>query len=156
VRRSTSRDRSSNVRAPRRGRGQAGQRLGAGRRRRSAVTSGPRPAGPREVERLLDYYGVSGTHRAMLLALAQDASQKGWWEEYAESLPEDYQQFIGLEHEATGATSPCRSCRLTASTPYGLASAVKRMHVLLSGVQSAPSLASRRTRIDQGVHHSQG
>src|SRR3984957_12539214 len=56
---------------------------------------------PSEVERLLDYYGVKGTHREMLLALAQDASQKGWWEEYADSLPEDYQQFIGLEHEAT-------------------------------------------------------
>jgi transcriptional regulator with XRE-family HTH domain len=56
---------------------------------------------PREVERLLDYYGVAGQHRAMLLALAEDASQKGWWEEYADSLPEDYQQFIGLEHEAT-------------------------------------------------------
>jgi len=56
---------------------------------------------PSEVERLLDYYGVKGTHRDMLLALAQDASQKGWWEEYADSLPEDYQQFIGLEHEAT-------------------------------------------------------
>jgi transcriptional regulator with XRE-family HTH domain len=56
---------------------------------------------PREVERLLDYYGVTGPHRAMLLALANDAAQKGWWEEYAESLPEDYQQFIGLEHEAT-------------------------------------------------------
>src|ERR1700749_1470606 len=56
---------------------------------------------PTEVERLLDYYGVKGTHREMLLALAQDASQKGWWEEYADSLPEDYQQFIGLEHEAT-------------------------------------------------------
>ena len=56
---------------------------------------------PREVERLLDYYGVNGARRAMLLALAEDASQKGWWEEYAESLPDDYQQFIGLEHEAT-------------------------------------------------------
>jgi transcriptional regulator with XRE-family HTH domain len=56
---------------------------------------------PKEVERLLDYYGVNGTHRALLLALAQDAAQKGWWEEYADSLDEDYQQFIGLEHEAT-------------------------------------------------------
>src|SRR5438552_2742355 len=56
---------------------------------------------PREVERLLDYYGVAGQRRTMLLALAEDASQKGWWEEYADSLPEDYQQFIGLEHEAT-------------------------------------------------------
>jgi transcriptional regulator with XRE-family HTH domain len=56
---------------------------------------------PREVERLLDYYGVGGAHREMLLALAEDATQKGWWEEFSESLPEDYQQFIGLEHEAT-------------------------------------------------------
>jgi transcriptional regulator with XRE-family HTH domain len=56
---------------------------------------------PREVERLLDYYGVKGAHREMLLSLAEDASQKGWWEEYTDSLSEDYQQFIGLEHEAT-------------------------------------------------------
>src|ERR1700723_1145286 len=51
---------------------------------------------PREVERLLDYYGVKGAHRDLLMALAVDASQKGWWEEYADSVPEDYQQFIGL------------------------------------------------------------
>jgi transcriptional regulator with XRE-family HTH domain len=56
---------------------------------------------PREVERLLDYYGVTGPHRHMLLALAQDASQKGWWEEHTDTISEDYQQFIGLEHEAT-------------------------------------------------------
>jgi transcriptional regulator with XRE-family HTH domain len=56
---------------------------------------------PREVERLLDYYGVTGAHRDMLLSLAEDASQRGWWEEHADTLPEDYQQFIGLEHEAT-------------------------------------------------------
>src|ERR1700758_5355779 len=56
---------------------------------------------PREVERLLDYYGITGSQRALLLGLAQDAAQKGWWEEFADSLSEDYQQFIGLEHEAT-------------------------------------------------------
>ena len=56
---------------------------------------------PREVERLLDYYGVTGSHRALLLGLAEDAAQKGWWEEFADSISEDYQQFIGLEHEAT-------------------------------------------------------
>jgi transcriptional regulator with XRE-family HTH domain len=55
---------------------------------------------PREVERLLDYYEITGPRREMLLALAQDAAQKGWWEEYGDSLSEDYQQFIGLEHEA--------------------------------------------------------
>src|ERR1700744_4013398 len=37
---------------------------------------------PREVERLLDYYQITGSRRALLLELAQDASHKGWWEEY--------------------------------------------------------------------------
>jgi transcriptional regulator with XRE-family HTH domain len=54
---------------------------------------------PREVERLLDYYQVTGPRRALLLELAEDAAHRGWWEEYA--LSEDYQQFIGLEHEAS-------------------------------------------------------
>ena len=56
---------------------------------------------PREVERLLDYYQITGARRALLLELAEDAAQKGWWEEFGDSLSEDYQQFIGLEHEAT-------------------------------------------------------
>jgi transcriptional regulator with XRE-family HTH domain len=56
---------------------------------------------PREVERLLDYYQVTGPRRALLLELAEDAAHRGWWEEYAEALSEDYQQFIGLEHEAS-------------------------------------------------------
>ena len=56
---------------------------------------------PREVERLLDYYQITGPRRALLLALAEDATQKGWWEDFTDTLSEDYQQFIGLEHEAT-------------------------------------------------------
>jgi transcriptional regulator with XRE-family HTH domain len=56
---------------------------------------------PREVERLLDYYEIAGPRRALLLGLAEDAAQKGWWEEYSDSLSDDYKQFIGLEHEAT-------------------------------------------------------
>ena len=55
---------------------------------------------PREVERLLDYYGVNGDRRARLLALAEDATQKGWWEDFGDILSEDYRQFIGLEYEA--------------------------------------------------------
>jgi transcriptional regulator with XRE-family HTH domain len=56
---------------------------------------------PREVERLLDYYEITGQRRELLLGLAEDAAQKGWWEEFSDSLSGDYQQFIGLEHEAT-------------------------------------------------------
>ena len=55
---------------------------------------------PREVERLLDYYEITGPRRDLLLALAADATQKGWWEDYGDSLSSDYQQFIGLEDEA--------------------------------------------------------
>lgn len=56
---------------------------------------------PTEVERLLDYYGITGPRRELLLALARDASKKGWWEDYGDSLSADYQQFIGLEDEAS-------------------------------------------------------
>jgi transcriptional regulator with XRE-family HTH domain len=56
---------------------------------------------PGEVERLLDYYEITGPRRELLLALARDASQKGWWEDYGDSLTRDYQQFIGLEDEAS-------------------------------------------------------
>jgi len=55
---------------------------------------------PREVERLLDYYKITGSRRTTLLGLAEDATRKGWWEEFADSLSDDYRQFIGLEHEA--------------------------------------------------------
>jgi len=56
---------------------------------------------PREVERLLDYYEITGPRRELLLALAEDATQKGWWEEYGDNLSADYRQFIGLEDEAS-------------------------------------------------------
>jgi transcriptional regulator with XRE-family HTH domain len=56
---------------------------------------------PREVERLLDFYEITGSRRALLLSLAEDAAQKGWWEQFPDGLSTDYQQFIGLEHEAS-------------------------------------------------------
>src|SRR3984885_16210772 len=56
---------------------------------------------PREVERLLDYYQITGSRRDLLVALAEDAAQKGWWEEFADSLSADDKQFIGLENEAS-------------------------------------------------------
>jgi transcriptional regulator with XRE-family HTH domain len=56
---------------------------------------------PGEVERLLDYYGIAGSRRALLLSLAEDAARKGWWEEHTDVLSAGYRQFIGLEHEAS-------------------------------------------------------
>jgi transcriptional regulator with XRE-family HTH domain len=56
---------------------------------------------PSDVESLLDVYGVQGEHRERLLALAEEAAQKGWWEAYSDVLTEEHSAFIGLEAEAT-------------------------------------------------------
>lgn len=56
---------------------------------------------PRDVERMLDYFKVGGSQRELLLSLAEDAAQRGWWEDFSDIVTEDYRQFIGLEHEAT-------------------------------------------------------
>lgn len=53
-----------------------------------------------DVEKLLDYYQVTGDRRELLVEMARDAARKGWWEAFSDGLSEDYQQFIGLEHEA--------------------------------------------------------
>lgn len=56
---------------------------------------------PADVAKLLDYYGVQGGHRDQLLALAEEAAQKGWWEAYDDVLTETSLEYIGLEAEAT-------------------------------------------------------
>jgi transcriptional regulator with XRE-family HTH domain len=56
---------------------------------------------PSDVESLLDLYGVRGERREQLLALAKEATQRGWWEAYSDVLPEEYLAYIGLEAEAT-------------------------------------------------------
>jgi hypothetical protein len=53
-----------------------------------------------EVEKLVDFYGVSDAERSQLLALARDANRRGWWEDYTDIISEEYQAFIGLEAEA--------------------------------------------------------
>jgi hypothetical protein len=55
---------------------------------------------PGEVTSLLDHYQVAGDLRAYLLDLAQEASRKGWWEEYSDVSTAEYREFIGLEAEA--------------------------------------------------------
>jgi hypothetical protein len=56
-----------------------------------------------EIEKLLDYYSVPEPRRAQLLALALEANERAWWDDYAEALPPEYMEFIGLEAEADSA-----------------------------------------------------
>jgi transcriptional regulator with XRE-family HTH domain len=58
-----------------------------------------------EVEKMLNYYGVAPPERDRLLSLAREANERGWWEDYAEALPDEYQAFIGLEAEASSAAT---------------------------------------------------
>jgi transcriptional regulator with XRE-family HTH domain len=60
--------------------------------------SSPKPG---DLTRLLDVYEVTGDYRAELLALAADATHKGWWEPYSDVLTEGHTTYIGLEAEAT-------------------------------------------------------
>ena len=56
---------------------------------------------PADVARLLEVYGVQGSQREQLLALAEEATHKGWWEAYSDVLVEGHLEYIGLEAEAT-------------------------------------------------------
>src|SRR5580704_4464510 len=56
---------------------------------------------PADVARLLEFYGVQGSHREQLLMLAEEATYKGWWEAYSDVLTEGHLAYIGLEAEAT-------------------------------------------------------
>lgn len=69
----------------------------------SRAESGRESIPPLEVQRLLDYYGVSEPLRGRLLELAEDATQRGWWEDYADALTPQFQEFVGLEAEAVSS-----------------------------------------------------
>jgi Domain of unknown function (DUF5753)/Helix-turn-helix domain len=66
----------------------------------SRAESGRDSIPPEEVAKLLDFYRVTEPLRSHLLALAEDATRPGWWEDYVGILPPEYISFIGLEAEA--------------------------------------------------------
>jgi len=69
----------------------------------SRAESGHESIPPAEVEKLLDFYGVKDPLRGRLLELAEDATQAGWWDDYADALNPQLLEFIGLEAEAVSS-----------------------------------------------------
>jgi transcriptional regulator with XRE-family HTH domain len=56
---------------------------------------------PRDVADLLTLYGVTGPdERRVLLALAEEANQPGWWHRFSDVLPGWFQAYVGLEAAA--------------------------------------------------------
>ena len=57
---------------------------------------------PRDVKFLLKTYGVDEQAESwdLLLSLARESRQKGWWQQYGEAVPDWFEVYVGLEAEA--------------------------------------------------------
>jgi transcriptional regulator with XRE-family HTH domain len=56
---------------------------------------------PRDVNDLLDLYGVTQDERATLLAMAGQANAASWWQDYSDVIPTWFTPYLGLEQAAT-------------------------------------------------------
>src|SRR6266702_1696038 len=58
---------------------------------------------PRDVKFLLSAYGLSDDDEVweVMLTLARESRQKGWWHQYGEAVPDWFEVFVGLEADAT-------------------------------------------------------
>lgn len=83
--------------------GQVSRGIGWSTTKISRAESGHESIPPTEVEKLLDFYGVADPLRGRLLELAEDATQRGWWEDYTDALTPEFLEFIGLEAEAVSS-----------------------------------------------------
>jgi hypothetical protein len=63
--------------------------------------TGDRRIRPADLRVLLDIYDVHGEQREVLLTLAREARQRGWWQSYSsDAVPGWFQVYLGLEAEA--------------------------------------------------------
>src|SRR5215472_620634 len=58
---------------------------------------------PRDVKFLLREYGLGDADPAwdVLLTLARESRQKGWWQQYGDAVPDWFEVYVGLEADAT-------------------------------------------------------
>jgi hypothetical protein len=58
---------------------------------------------PRDVKHLLRIYGVAegGPEWDLMVTLARESHQKGWWHAYGDTLGESFRTYVGLETAAT-------------------------------------------------------
>jgi transcriptional regulator with XRE-family HTH domain len=79
---------------------EAGKALGWSKAKISRYELAQSGLKPEDVGELLRVYRVPGRQREQLLALAEEATRKGWWDSYSDVLPEPHLAYIGLEAEA--------------------------------------------------------
>ena len=79
---------------------QVAERMGWSASKLSRIENAHTRPRPPEIKKLLALYGVEGRSAEELLALAQEATRKGWWETYSQTIPPEYSGLIGMEAEA--------------------------------------------------------
>jgi transcriptional regulator with XRE-family HTH domain len=68
----------------------------------SRIESGRVGFKPRDVSDLLSMYGLAeGSARDLLLHLAEQANEPGWWHRYSDTMPDWFSTYVGLEQAAT-------------------------------------------------------
>jgi len=79
---------------------EAAVQLGWSASKISRIETGRSPVTVSDLRRLLDLYQVPRSRRDRLIDLARTADQRGWWDAYADTLPEGYSAMIALEAAA--------------------------------------------------------
>jgi transcriptional regulator with XRE-family HTH domain len=79
---------------------EVGHRLDCSGTRISRIETGRISIRPGDVRELLEIYGVTGTEADLLVQLAREARQKGWWHTYGPALPPWFGAYVGLEAAA--------------------------------------------------------
>ena len=102
--------------------------------------TGDRRIRPVDLRRLLDLYDVHGDQREVMLTLARQARERGWWRSYSDAVPEWFEVYLGLEAEAAVSATTLPNC--------AWAAADRR---LLPGVYARGTGRGRR-----GDHRAQG
>jgi transcriptional regulator with XRE-family HTH domain len=76
------------------------ERLGWSPSKVSRIESSKTMPSPDDIEAMARLFLVGDEKLDELLGLLRDADQRGWWEDYEDTLPSEYTTFLGLEAEA--------------------------------------------------------
>ena len=79
---------------------EAARRAGVDKGTLSRWESGRRRVRPGDVLILAGIYGVPAEHAEILVILAREAGQRGWWQDFGTVLPDGFEVYLGMEAEA--------------------------------------------------------
>lgn len=82
-----------------------GELLGVAQSQASRLDTGARGFRVEDIRRLCDWYGLAAGERRRLLALADEARRRAWWQQY--DLDDSYRTLIGFEQAAQSINEFC-------------------------------------------------